>query len=46
MWICDKELEVWFERVQEERDAKYGTGDKDTGDGGSSMQNEYARDRK
>lgn len=47
MWHCDKELDVWFERVKEEREEKYGrgAGDKDS-DGSSSVQNELARDRR
>lgn len=28
MWSVDHELEIWFERVEEERDERFGGGDR------------------
>lgn len=44
MWSLDEELNEHFERVQEERDEKYGTG-RDEDAGGEMTKNEYARGR-
>lgn len=45
MWPFEDELEIWFERVDEERKARYGGG----GSGGDEtvplMQNELTKDR-
>lgn len=49
MWALDDELIDHFDRVEAEREAKYGTGDDDEDDehesGGLMMQNEYAKGR-
>ena len=45
MWHLDWELEVWFERVDKERKARFGGGgdDEDTGD---MMTNDLAKGRR
>lgn len=47
MWSVESELAVWFERVQDERDERYGiTRDRDDSSGngsGSMMRNELAK---
>ena len=43
MWSVDHELEIWFERVQEERDERYGRDDRDRSDA-PMMRNELAEE--
>lgn len=45
MWPFAEELEIWFERVEEERKEKYGTTNDESGDE-SLMDNELTRGRK
>jgi hypothetical protein len=42
MWGLDDELEVWFERVLEERDEKFGGGSDKKDTNVPLMDNEYA----
>jgi hypothetical protein len=44
MWTLDHELEVWFERLDSERDERYGGGKTDIE--GPVMENELARERR
>ena len=46
MWPFEEELELWFERVDTEREARYGGGSSSDDEGtGSMMGNELARGR-
>lgn len=47
MWPFEEELELWFERVDREREARYGGGSSsyDDDETGSMMGNELARGR-
>lgn len=47
MWPFDQELEAWFERVDEERKAKFNKGASagSSESEGSMIQNEYAKGR-
>ena len=48
MWTVDHELEIWFERVDAEREERYGTGSSKTSnrDEASMMNNELLVERR
>jgi len=46
MWAVDHELEIWFERVDAERDEKYGTGRKSKDTQSPMMDNELLVERR
>lgn len=45
MWLCDNELDDWFQEVERKRKEKYGITDDETdsADTGVMAQNEYAK---